>query len=104
MEVGSTVRQTLEISGQQIELLCKVTGYESNERISLEYSCNGLSLGVDLIFESLDGSIRLTAAGEGQMGGFSALFEPLVEREINAQLKANLEVLKSFLEEASSNP
>lgn len=98
MKVGNTFRQTLDIPGQRIELLCKVLEVEENERISLEYFWNQLSLDVSFVFEPLGDSTRLIARGEGRMGGFLALFEPLVNGEINAQLKANLDDLKSHLE------
>lgn len=103
MKVGDTFRQTLDIPGQRIELLCEVLEIEKNERISLEYSWDQLSLDVSFVFEPLDGSTRLTARGQGRMGGFLALFEPLVNGEIDAQLKANLDDLKSHLEFTSQD-
>lgn len=98
MKVGDTFRQTLEIPGQRIELLCKVVELEKDERLSFEYFWDQLLLWISLVFEPFDGSTRLTARGEGRMGGFLALFEPLVESEINAQLKTKLDDLKSLLE------
>ena len=103
VEVGSAFRQTLEIPGQRIELLCEVTEYEPNERLSFEYAWDQLSLGVSFVFEPLDGSTRLTARGEGRMGGLSALLEPLVNGEINAQLKTNLDNLKRHLESRAAS-
>ena len=35
VKVGDTFLQTLEIPGQMIELLCRVTGLEKDERVSL---------------------------------------------------------------------
>lgn len=102
MKVGDTFRQTLEIPGQRVELLCRVLKVEKNERILLEYSWDQLSLDVSFVFEPLDDSTRLIARGEGRMGGFLALFEPLVNGEIEAQLKANLDDLKSHLEADST--
>lgn len=98
VEVGDTFRQTLEIPGQRIELLGKVTGYAPDESLSFEYTWDQLYLDVSFIFESLDGGTLLTTRGGGHLGGFLALFETLVNGEINAQLKTNLEDLKSRLE------
>ncbi len=98
VEVGDTFRQTLEIPGQRIELLGKVTGYAPDESLSFEYTWDQLYLDVSFIFESLDGGTLLTTRGSGHLGGFLALFETLVNGEINAQLKTNLEDLKSRLE------
>jgi hypothetical protein len=103
MKVGDTFRQAIEIPGQQIELLGEVIEYEKDDRLSFEYSWDQLSLGISLIFEPLDGSTRLTARGEGRMGGLFALFEPLVNGEINAQLKTNLNDLKNLLESQPTN-
>jgi carbon monoxide dehydrogenase subunit G len=98
IEVGSTFRQALDISGQRIELLGKVIGYEPNERLSLEYTRDQLTLDVSFSFDPFDGDTRLTARGEGSIGGLVALFEPLVKSEINAQLKINLDDIKNRLE------
>ena len=38
VRVGDTFLQSIEISGQLIELLCWVTGLEEDERASLEHS------------------------------------------------------------------
>lgn len=103
MKVGDTFRQVLDISGQRIELLCKVIEVEQNERISLQYSWDQLSLDVGFVFEPLDDSTRLNARGEGRMSGFLALFEPLVNDEIDAQLKARLDDLKSYLESRATS-
>lgn len=103
MKVGDTFWQTLDIPGQRVELLCKVIEVEKNERISLEYSWDQLSLDVGFVFEPLDDSTRLIARGVGRMGGFLALFEPLLNGEIDAQLKTNLDNLKSHLESQSVN-
>ena len=98
VEVGDTFRQTLEIPGQRIELLGKVTGYEPDESLSFEYTWDQHYLNVSFLFESLDGGTLLSTSGGGQLGGFLALFETPVNDEINAQLKTNLEDLKSRLE------
>lgn len=98
VKVGDTFRQTLQTPGQRIELLGKVTGYEPDERLSFEYTWDQLHLDVSFIFEPLDDGALLIARGDGRMGGFFALFEPLVNSEINAQLKTSLEDLKGRLE------
>jgi Polyketide cyclase / dehydrase and lipid transport len=96
--VGDTFLQTIEIPGQLIELLCRVTGLEEDERVSLEYSWNQLLLWIDFVFEPLDGGTKLTSRGEGRIGGFLSLFEAPVNSEIEAQLRTNLNNLRSLLE------
>ena len=74
MEVGDTFRQAIEIPGQRKELVGEVVEYEKDEMLSFEYAWDQLSLGISLIFEPLGGSTRLTATGQGRMGGLFALF------------------------------
>jgi hypothetical protein len=103
MKVGDTFRQTLDIPGQRVELLCEVVELEENERLSFEYTWDQLFLWIVLVVKPFDGGTRLTATGEGRMGGFLALFEPLVENEVNAQLSTGLVDLKNLLESRSTN-
>ena len=97
MDVGTTFRQTLEVGGKRVVLLCEVSGYEENERLSFDYVRDGLSFWLGFYLESLMSGTRVTARGEGGMTGFSSLFEPLVEREINVQIKRSLDDLKVLL-------
>ncbi len=98
MKVGDTFRQTLEISGQRVELLCKVVELEENERLAFEYTWDQLFLWIGLVFEPFDGGTRLATGGEGRLGGFMALFEPLVANEVDAQLITKLDEIKNLLE------
>ena len=98
VKVGDTFLQTIEIPGQLIELLCRVTGLEEDETVSLEYSWNQLLLWIDFVFEPLDGGTKLTSKGEGHIGGLLSLFEAPVNSEIEAQLRSTLGNLKSHLE------
>jgi hypothetical protein len=97
MKVGDTFRQTLDISGQRVELLCEVVELEENEWLSFEYTWDQLFLWISLVVKPFADGTRLTATGEGRMGGFLALFEPLVENEVNAQLSTGLVNLKNLL-------
>jgi Polyketide cyclase / dehydrase and lipid transport len=103
MKVGDTFRQNLEVPGQRVELLCEVVELEENERLSFEYTWDQLFLWIGLVVKPIDGGTRLAATGEGHMGGFLALFEPLVENEVNAQLSTGLVDLKNLLESRSTN-
>jgi uncharacterized protein YndB with AHSA1/START domain len=103
MKVGDTFRQTLEIPSQRVELLCEVVELEENERLSFEYTWDQLFLWIGLVVKPFDGGTRLTATGDGRMGGFLALFEPLVENEVNAQLSMGLVDLKNLLESRTTS-
>jgi hypothetical protein len=69
----------------------------------LEYTWDQLFLWIGLVVKPFDGGTRLTATGDGRKGGFLALFEPLVENEVNAQLSTGLVDLKNLLESRSTN-
>jgi hypothetical protein len=98
MNVGTTFLQALDIQGKRIELLCKVTQYEPNEKLSFACEWKNMSFAVDFVCEPVDGGTRLTSKGEGRVDGFYSLFEPLVEHKVNEKMKANLENLKGLLE------
>jgi hypothetical protein len=99
IDVGTAFRPTLNIQGQDVNLLCEVTDYKSNELLSLACVRENVWLMVDVVFEPVGGGTRLTFKGEGNMRGFfNTLIEPLVGQEINTQVKASLEKLKDVLE------
>ncbi len=102
MRVGDTFRQTLDVPGQRVELLCKVIEIEENGKLSFEYSWNQLLLDVHFVFKPSSDGTRLTARGEGRINGLLALFEPVVNGEIDAQLKTNLDDLKILLESSQA--
>ncbi len=98
MEVGTTFWQTLDVGGQRVELLCEVTGYEAREELSFFYARDGLSFWLGFHLEPVERGTRVTGKGEGRMTGFSSLFEPVVDRGINEQVKRSLDDLKVLLE------
>jgi hypothetical protein len=48
--------------------------------------------------EVSEGATRLTRAAEGEPGGFFKLADPLIERALKRQVRADLETLKDLLE------
>ncbi len=101
MDASATFRQALDIKGKRVDLLCEVTGYEPNERLSFVCDREDVTLGFDFVFEPVVDGTRLTVRGEGRLGGFYSLFESLVDREANQQVKTNLHNLRDFLESRS---
>lgn len=81
-----------------MDLLCEVTGYEENRRLSLSYAHEGASFLIDFVFEPQNGGTRLVAVGGGRVTGLYKLFEPVVEGEINARVGSSLTNLKDLLE------
>ena len=103
MGVGTTFRQTLDAGGRRILLLCEVTGYEEDERLSLDYARDGLSFWLGFYLEPVESGTRVTGKGEGRLAGFSSLFEPLVERKIDEQIERSLDDLKGLVESSRPN-
>jgi uncharacterized protein YndB with AHSA1/START domain len=103
IDVGTTFRQALDVGGQRIELFCEVTEYEEDEKLSFHYARDGLSLGLNFSFEPVEGGTRITGKGEGRMSGFSSLFEPVIDREVNEQIKTSLDDLKVLLESRAAD-
>ncbi len=102
MRVGDRFVQDLQVPGQRIELPCEVTEYKPDERLSLGYSWNSLTLELDFIVEPTGEGTKLTGRGEGHASGFYALMEPLITLEVNREVRTGLENFKSLLE--SKNP
>ena len=103
IEVGTTFRQTLEVGGKRIVLHCEVSGFEEDERLSFDYTRDGLSFWLGFYLEAVESNTRVTGKGEGRMTGFSSLFEPLVEREIDEQIRRSLDDLKVLVESSTSD-
>ena len=103
MEVGTSFRQTLDVGGQRVELLCEVNGYEEDEELSFFYARDGLSFWLGFYLELVVIDTRVTGKGKGRLTGFSSLFEPVVEREIDEQIKRSLDDLKVLLEPSTPN-
>jgi uncharacterized protein YndB with AHSA1/START domain len=101
IEAGATFRQALDLQGRQVELLCELTEHEPNERLSFACDREDVTLAFALVFEPVEYGTMLTGRGEGELNGFYGLFEPLVDREANEQVKANLHNLKDYLESRS---
>jgi hypothetical protein len=98
MDVGTTFLQVLEVGGQRIKLFCEVTEYAKDEKLSFAYARDGLSFRLSFYFEPVKGGTRIISKGEGRMSGVSSLFEPLVDRKANDQIKTSLDDLKGLLE------
>ena len=101
MEAGATFQQALDIKGRRVELLCEMTGNEPNEKLSFACDREDMALAFDFVFDPVENGTRLTGRGEGRLNGFYSLFEPLVDREANQQVKTNLHNLKDYLESRS---
>jgi Polyketide cyclase / dehydrase and lipid transport len=68
------------------------------ERISIEPKCGPVpNQDWTYTFEEVPAGTRLTRAVEGEPGGFFKLADPLIERALKRQVRADLETIKDLL-------
>ena len=96
---GDTFTSVSKFLGRRFETPYRITSIEPNRQFS--YHATGGPLPDQRwshTFEEVSGGTRYTQVVEGEPGGFFRLAEPLMERVIKRQFRADLETLKDTLE------
>jgi uncharacterized protein YndB with AHSA1/START domain len=95
-EVFTTIGKFL---GRRFETPFQRRTYEPNRRY-IDRATGGPIPDQDwtYTFEEIRAGTRLTRAVEGEPGGFFKVADPLIERALKRQVKADLETLKDLLE------
>ena len=96
---GDTFTAVTKFLGRRSETPFRITSIEPNRQFS--YHATGGPLPDQrwtFACEEVSGGTRLTAIVEGEPGGFFRLAEPLLERAVNRQFRADLGTLKDMLE------
>ena len=96
---GDTFTVVGKFLGRRFETPYERSSYEPNRRYT-DRATGGPVPDQDwtYTFEELPEGTRLTRAVEGEPGGFFKLAEPLIERALKRQVRADLETLKDLLE------
>ncbi len=96
---GDTFTSVSKFLGRRFETPYRITSIEPNRQFS--YQATGGPLPDQrwtFACEEVSGGTRLTAIVEGEPGGFFRLAEPLIQRAVNRQFRADLGTLKDMLE------
>ena len=96
---GDTFTSVAKFLGRRFETPFQITSVEPNRRLS--YHATGGPLPDQrwtLACEEVSGGTRYTQVVEGEPRGFFRLADPLLERALRRQFRADLETLKDVLE------
>ena len=96
---GDTFTSVTKFLGRRFETPYRITSIESNRQFS--YRATGGPLPDQrwtFAFEEVSGGTRYTMVLEGAPGGFFRLAEPLIERALRRQFRADLGTIKDMLE------
>ncbi len=85
--------------GRRFETPFEVSSYEPNRRYTHRATGGPLPRQEwTYTYEEVSGGTRLTRVAEGEPSGFFKLADPLIERALKRQVRADLENLKDLLE------
>lgn len=97
VKVGTRIRTRARMLGRKVEGTLEVVDHESNKRFVVKgdepFPIKGI-----YTFQAENGGTRLVWAGEGELGGFFKLGEPILARIVKKQLQAQFETAKELLE------
>jgi uncharacterized protein YndB with AHSA1/START domain len=102
IQQGTHVTEVRKFLGRRMESEVEVTAYEPNRRFALKVLSGPVPFTFEQTLEPTDGGTTIKIVLEGEPGGFFKLAEPLVERAVRRQVKADFEQLKDILESRSS--
>ncbi len=97
---GDRFTAIIKFLGRRFETPYERTSYDEPNRRFIEQATGGPIPNQQwtYAFEEVPGGTRLTRAVEGEPGGFFKLADPLIERALKRQVRADLETLKGLLE------
>jgi carbon monoxide dehydrogenase subunit G len=99
--VGTKVRSMSRALGRTVETTWEVTEYEVNRRKAVKSTSGPIPFEATSIFESVDGSTKLTFSIQAEAGGISRLIAPVIIRMGKSQTENSFANLKQLLEAQS---
>lgn len=97
--VGTTFLEVNQMLGRRIKSTIEYIEYEANRKIGLKSVSGPIPFKMTGTFESvLEDETKVTLVGEGDVGGFFKLAEPLVSSMLNKQMESNIAKLKDLLD------
>ena len=101
VQQGAHVTEVRKFLGRKMESEVEVTEYDPDKRFALKVLSGPVPFSFEQTLEPTDGGTNVRVVLEGEPGGFFKLAEPLVERAVKRQMKADYEQLKDILEARS---
>ena len=102
LKEGSTFTVVVTFLGRRFELPYEVTDYDPLRHYAHKSTGGPIPNQWSYTFEEVSGGTRLSRVAQGEPGGFFRVAEPLFERVLKRQVRADLETVKDLLEAQSS--
>jgi len=98
VNVGATYRFDIKTMGMTLETKGEVTAYEPPTRYAWKATSGPFPMSGSTTFESVEGGTRVTDMIEAEPGGFFKLAEPLLIKQQQSQMEADMKKLKEIME------
>lgn len=99
VKVGSTYKFDIKMMGMTLETSGEVTAYEPPTQYAWKATSGPFPMSGSITFESVEGGTRIAEAIDARPGGFFKLAEPLLVKQQQSQMEADLKKLKEILEQ-----
>ena len=97
--MGTTYTSVSRLLGRRLESDIEYTAYEPNKRVAGKVTSGPIPFQFETTFEpAAEGGTKVTTGGEGDVGGFFKLAEPIVARMLKRQFETDIANLKDLLE------
>jgi uncharacterized membrane protein len=98
---GDTFTVVVTFLGRRLELPYEVTDYDPLRHYTHKSTGGPIPNQWSYTFNEVSGATRLRRVAQGEYGGFFRVADPLFERVLKRQVRADLETVKDLLEARS---
>ena len=98
VKVGSTYKFDIKAMGMKMETSGEITAYEPPKKYAWKATSGPFPMSGGTTFESVEGGTRVTDTIEAEPGGFFKLAEPVLMKQQQSQMEADMKKLKEILE------
>ena len=96
--VGTTYAYTIQAIGQKMETTGEITAYDPPRKSAWKAIKSPFPMNGSTVLEAVAGGTRVTQTINAEPGGFFKLAEPLLVKQQQSQMEADLAKLKQILE------
>ena len=96
--VGTTYAYIIQVIGQKMETTGEITAYDPPRTSAWKSIKSPFPMSGSTVLESVEGGTRVKQTIDAQPGGFFKLAEPLLVKQQQSQMEADLAKLKQILE------